>query len=45
MFWLTKWGLDLCSNKKENILKGSLDSIPSPSTSVKIQIWESLLEV
>jgi hypothetical protein len=25
-------------NKVENILKGSLDSIPSPSTSVKIQI-------
>ena len=26
------------SNKVENILKGSLDSIPSPSPSVKIQI-------
>ena len=33
--------------KVENILKGSLDSIPSPSPSVKIQIMggESLLEV
>jgi len=26
------------SGKVENILKGSLDSIPSPSSSVKIQI-------
>ena len=25
--------------KVEKILKGSLDSIPSPSPSVKIQIW------
>ena len=25
--------------KVEKILKGSLDSIPSPSSSVKIQIW------
>ena len=28
----------LLRNKVEKILKGSLDSIPSPSTSVKIQI-------
>ena len=26
-------------SKVEEILKGSLDSIPSPSTSMKIQIW------
>ena len=26
-------------SKVEEILKGSLDSIPSSSTSVKIQIW------
>ena len=34
-------------NNVEKILKGSLDLIPSPSTSVKIQNygWESLLEV
>ena len=25
--------------KVEKILKGSLDSIPSPSTSVKIKLW------
>ena len=32
--------------KVEKILKGSLDSIPSPSPSVKIQIWAgNLLEV
>jgi hypothetical protein len=34
------------NGKVENILKGSLDSIPSPSPSVKIQIMDgSLLEV
>ena len=27
-----------CPGKVENILKGSMDSIPSPSPSVKIQI-------
>ena len=34
-------------SKVEKILKGSLDLIPSPSPSMKIQIWarESLLEV
>ena len=32
--------------KVEKILKGSLDSIPSPSTSAKIHYWpESLLQV
>ena len=31
--------------KVENILIGSLDSIPSPSSSVKIQIMGPLLEV
>ena len=30
--------LSLCLNKVEKILKGSLDLIPSPSLSVKIQI-------
>jgi hypothetical protein len=36
-----KWYFLIChlrSFKVENILKGSLDSIPSPSPSVKIQI-------
>ena len=39
--------LSNCHGKVENILKGSLDSILSPSPSVKIQIMggESLLDV
>jgi hypothetical protein len=45
MFWFFDMEYGGCSryfltpiDKVENILKGSLDSIPSPSTSVKIQI-------
>ena len=31
-------GIDNCSGKVEKVVKGSLDSIPSPSPSMKMQI-------